>query len=411
MFVEKKSCRLCHGEKLEPFLDLGEQPLANAFLKREHFALERRYPLCVARCLSSGCGFVQLQHVVDPDELFSDYVYVSSTSPLFVKHFEDYADKMAERLDLKGVLTLDIGSNDGVLVKPLKNLGARALGVDPAAAIAKRASEAGLETIQGYFTENFARKLKAKRGEAKLITANNVFAHIDDLDDVALGVRALLSRDGLFVIEAPYLVDYLEKRLFDTTYHEHLSYIALRPLSAFFQRHEMHIVDVEKVETHGGSVRIMAAHKDSQFAESLAVDSMIREEEAKGLFRKETYDSFSRAVAENKKSLVALLADLKKKGKKIAGYGAPAKGNTLLNFMGIGPEVLEYIVDDNPLKQGLYSPGMHIPIESEGALRSNPPDFLLILAWNFAPSIMEKNKDFKARGGTFIIPVPTPTIV
>ena len=411
MFVEKKTCRLCGKGPLEKFFNLGLQPLANAFLAQEHFEKEKQYPLCVARCTNSVCGFVQLAYVVNPDELFSDYVYVSSTSPAFVRHFEEYASDMDRRVGLKGALTLDIGSNDGVLLKPLKALGARALGVDPAAAIAKRATESGLETIVGYFTEKFAKELKAARGEAKLITANNVFAHIDDLDDVMRGVQALLSRDGLFVIEAPYLVDYLEKKLFDTTYHEHLSYLSLRPLQLFFKKFGMHIVDVECVDTHGGSMRIMVAPDGSRFAESPTVAKLISEEETKGLYNPETYQKFTLQVFKNREALRTLLGGLKKEGKTIAGYGAPAKGNTLLNFMQVGTETLDYIVDENPLKQGLFSPGMHVPIVPASHMESHRPDYLLILAWNFAPSIMEKNKAFKDAGGQFIIPVPEAQIV
>lgn len=411
MFSEKKTCRLCGGTSLERFLDLGEQPLANAFLSRENFPKEKRYPLCIARCTNHECGFVQLAHVVDPEELFSDYVYVSSTSPSFVKHFEEYAESMAKRVDLKNALTLDIGSNDGILVKPLKKLGACALGIDPAEGIAERANKEGLETLTGYFTKEFAKKLAAERGEAILITANNVFAHIDDLDDVVRGVAALLSKKGLFVIEVPYLVDFLEKKLFDLTYHEHLSYIALRPLQAFFKRNAMRIVDVEKVSTHGGSVRIMVAHDDADFSESPIVGQMIKDEEKKGLYESDTYKKFADNIFENRTALRTLLSDLKKKGKKIAGYGAPAKGNTLLNFMDIGPDILEYIVDDNPLKQGLYSPGMHVLIAPPERLVEDPPDYLFILAWNFATPIMEKTKDFKTHGGKYIIPVPAARIV
>ncbi len=411
MFVEKKTCRLCHGTKLEAFLDVGEQPQANGFLAQKDFDREKYYPLCLMRCTNPDCGFVQLAHVVDPEILFSSYVYVSSTSPVFVKHFEEYAKSMVKRLDLSGALTLDIGSNDGVLLKPLKELGARALGIDPAEAIAREANEQGLETIVGYFGERFAKELVAKRGKAKLITANNVFAHIDDLDDVVLGVVTLLADDGLFVIEAPYLLDYLEKRLVDTTYHEHLSYLAVRPLQAFFKRHGMRIVDVEKVDTHGGSVRIMVAHQNAPLKETAVVGKMIGEEEAKGLDKPEVYQQFARDALENKRALRELLTGIKARGKKIAGYGAPAKGNTLLNFMQIGPDVLDYIVDDNPLKQGLYTPGMHIPVVSGTKLTESPPDYLLILAWNFAPSIIEKNGDFKKRGGEFIVPVPKPHIV
>ncbi len=409
--VEKKICRLCKSAALEPFLDLGEQPPANSFLKPEDFKSEVSFPLAVKRCTETNCGFVQLAHVVDPEILFANYVYVSSTSPVFVRHFEEYAQAMHERLNLKGALTLDIGSNDGVLVRPLKNLGAKALGVDPAKMIAEQATASGCETIHGYFSESFAKELAAKRTKAKLITANNVFAHIDDLDDVTLGVKALLAQDGLFAIEAPYLVDFIEKKLFDTVYHEHLSYLALRPLEAFFKRYDMRIVDVERVNTHGGSVRILVAHQDSPFTKTSTVDEMIKYEEKIGLHTPAIYRQFSDEVLKNKEALHSLLGALKKEGKKIAGYGAPAKGNTLLNFVQIDSQTLDYIVDDSPLKQGLFTPGTHIPVRGSAALTETPPDYLFILAWNFAESIMKKNDVFVQNGGKFIIPVPTPSII
>ena len=407
-YYERTTCRLCGNDSFATLIDLGAQPPANAFLAPETIGDEEHYPLHVVRCVDPECGFVQLKHVVDPEILFGEYVYVSSTSPVFVKHFENYAQSMDSRLGLEGALTLDIGSNDGILVRPLKALGAQALGVDPARAIAERATAEGLETLVGYFTESFAKYLTARRSHAKLITANNVFAHIDDLDEIMRGVRVLLARDGLFVIEAPYLLDYLDKNLYDTTYHEHLSYLAIKPLQKFFENFGMHIVDVDHVDSHGGSARIMVAHRDSDFTETPTVATMIRDEEKRS---SELFKKFAQAVGQNKESLTEMLGQFKQQGKKIAAYGAPAKGNTLLNFMQIGPETLDYIVDDNPLKQGLVSPGMHVPVVPSTALVSNPPDYLVILAWNFAPSIMEKNQDFAARGGKFIVPMPMPHVV
>lgn len=402
---------MCKTPDLERFLDLGKQPPANAFLNKEDFEKEQFYPLVVARCVNPACGFVQLAHVVDADELFADYLYVSSTSPVFVKHFVEYAGDMHRRLNLKDALTLDIGSNDGVLVKPLTELGARAMGVDPAKKIAEEATKQGYETIAGYFTEQFARDLAKERGKAKLITANNVFAHIDDLDEVMHGVVVLLSDDGLLTIEAPYLVDFIEKKYFDTVYHEHLSYLALRPLEAFFKTYGMHIVDIEKVDSHGGSARIMVALQKSNFEKASVVVEMIKEEERRGLHKPEVYRQFAQDIARIKEELTQLLSSLRREGKKIAGYGAPAKGNTLLNFMHIGPDILDYIIDDSPLKQGLYTPGMHIPVYGSMQLSHDKPDYLFILAWNFAESIMKKNEAFRAGGGKFIIPVPTPSIL
>lgn len=411
MVTEKTTCRICGASDLERLLDLSAQPAANAFLKRSDFTAEEYYPLILARCTNEACGFVQLAHVVDPQILFEDYLYVSSTSPVFVKHFEEYAARMDARLHLKDKLVVDIGSNDGILLRPFKALGAKVLGVDPAKKIAEAATKGGIETIIGYFTDTLAHQIVAKHGHAALITANNVFAHIDDLDEVTVGVRTLLAKDGLFTVEAPYLKTFIEKKLFDTIYHEHLSYLAVRPLQAFFKKHEMHIVDVEETDSHGGSVRIMVARNDSPFEETSIVAEMIQNEEDQGLHQNNIYRKFVEDIEENRHSLVALLSELKSTGKRIAGYGAPAKGNTLLNYMNIGADMLDYIVDDSPLKQGLYTPGMHIPVVSSASLHEDPPDYLFILAWNFADSIMGKNEDFRAHGGKFIVPVPTPRIV
>lgn len=408
MITANTHCRLCQSEDLEQFLDLGAQPPANAFLRKEDFSKEAIYPLRIGVC--RNCFFVQLMDIVDPDILFRNYLYVSSTSPVFVKHFEDYARFIDDRFHVKGGLVVDIGSNDGILLKPFQALGAKVLGIDPAHAIGEMATKEGVPTITGYFTEDVARDIVEKHGKAKAITANNVFAHIHDLDEVMRAVRVLLSEDGVFVIEAPYLVVFLENKLFDTVYHEHLSYIAITPLISFFAKYDMEIIGVETVATHGGSVRIMVGRKGVHQADPRVTEYTV-EEKTKGLQDLETYKKFATEVLENRRLLTALLGTLKKEGKRIAGYGAPAKGNTLLNFMHIGPDTVEYIIDDSPLKQGLFTPGMHIPVVSGLRLKAHHPDYLFLLAWNFADPIMKKNQEFVNKGGKFIIPVPVPRIV
>lgn len=408
MVTPNVACRLCKSECLEGFLDLGAQPPANAFLRKEDFPKEEYYPLRVGLCRS--CAFVQLMDIVDPDTLFRDYVYVSSTSSVFVKHFEEYAKFIDERFHVQNELVVDIGSNDGILLKPFKELGAVVLGIDPARSIAAKAASEGIETIPEFFTEKMAKEIAASHGNAKAITANNAFAHIHDLDEIMLGVAALLAKDGVFVVEAPYLVDFLEQRLFDTIYHEHLSYIAITPLVRFFKKFGMEIIDIEKVSSHGGSVRIMVARQGAHKV-SKQVAEYLKQEKNKKLDEFDTYKHFAEDVLENKRTLLDLLGKIKKEEKRIAGYGAPAKGNTLLNFMGIGTETLEYIVDDSPMKQGLFTPGMHISVVSAERLLSDRPDYLFILAWNFAESIMGKNKEFAKNGGKFIVPVPVPRIV
>lgn len=404
------SCRLCDSPNLRQFLDLGDQPPANAFIADRDIDSEERFPLRVAVC--TECGFVQLMHVVDPDILFRKYVYLSSTSPLFVKHFEEYAANVAEVLGgVKGKLAVDIGSNDGILLRPLRNLGANVLGVDPAVDIARKATEEGIETWPEYFGEEMGERIRGERGPASSITANNVFAHIHDLKNVLRGVAELLADDGIFVIEAPDLIVLLRDKLFDTVYHEHLSYISVRPLLPFFRRHGLRIFDVKDVTSHGGSLRIFVCRENGPYSETERLKKRIKKEEDMRIQDPLTFTQFAKEVNQIKVRLDDLLSGLRKEGKRIAGYGAPAKGNTLLNYFSIGPETLEYIVDDNPLKQGTLTPGMHIPVVSSDELHKRVPDYLLILAWNYAEAIMKKNESLAARGGRFIIPLPQPRVV
>ncbi len=408
--IQNTHCRLCKSPKLTQFLDLGDQPPANAFLAEKDFAREEKFPLRVAIC--EMCGFVQLAHVVHPDILFRAYVYVSSTSPIFVRHFEGYAQDVAETVGgMKDALAVDIGSNDGILLRPFQALGARVLGIDPAVAIAEKATEEGVETWPEYFGEELAKRILKERGAAKSITANNVFAHIHDLDNILKGVEALLSDDGVFVIEAPDLIVLLRDKLFDTVYHEHVSYISIRPLLPFFSSHGLRIFDVKDVESHGGSLRIFACHEKGRYATTERLAARIKKEEDLRTQEPETYQAFAKEVDGIKTELTRMLCDLRKDGKRVAGYGAPAKGNTLLNYFGIGPELVEYIVDDSPFKQGLFTPGTHIPVTSSSALQEKTPDHLLILAWNYAEPIMKKCEPYHAKGMQFIVPLPSPRIV
>ncbi len=371
---------------------------------------EEFFPLDVNLCLA--CHFLQLGHVVSPRVLFQNYLYVSSTSPVFVAHFKDYARSVVRKLSLpKGSLVIDIGSNDGILLKPMKTLGMRVVGVEPAGSIARRATRDGIPTISQFFTPELARTIRARYGSASVISANNVFAHIDNLDDVLRGVDALLDARGALVIEAPYLVDFFEKNYFDLVYHEHLSYISIGPLLGLFQRFAMEVFDVEKTDVHGGSVRIWVQKRGGPRAISPGVGRFLALEKKRKLDSVDTYTSFAQRVLQNKVALLELLTGLKQKDKDIAAYGAPAKGNTLLNYFGIGTDYLDFVVDDSPLKQGLFTPGRHIPVVGMDVLRNKPPAYLLILAWNFAAPIMKKLSWYKEGGGKFILPVPSPKVL
>lgn len=404
-------CRVCRSKNLTKVIILSPNPLANAFVAKDKVDIEENfYPLDVYFC--NNCSFLQLGHVVAPEVLFGNYVYVSSTSKVFVRHFEDFAKSVFEKFGLTSrSLVIDIGSNDGILLKPFKDLGSRVLGIEPAVKIAKVAKDNGIDTIPYFFSIPLARKIVKDKGNASVVTATNVFAHIDDLDEVINGLKILLDKDGVFIMEAPYLIDFIEKRYFDLVYHEHLSYWAVRPLITLFKRFNMKVFDVKKVAAHGGSIRVFVAKEESRHEIQKSVGEFLDKEKKIRLSNIDTYVDYNKTILENKVALMRLLAELKIKGNKIAGYGAPAKGNTLLNFFAIGPEILDYIVDDSPWKQGLYSPGRKIPVISSQKMYENPPDYLLILAWNFAESIIENNKEFRKRGGRFILPVPKPKVI
>src|SRR3989344_7791271 len=389
------SCQFCKSKNLKKVLDLGVTPPANSFLKKSELKnKEYKFPLQVFFC--KNCHLLQLGHVVNPEILFKDYVYTSSTSPVFIKHFEDYAKKVFDRFHLnRNSFVIDIGSNDGILLKPFKSLGTKILGVDPAENLATKAIMEGIPTLPKFFDSNLAQEIVDNAGQADIVTANNVFAHIRDLDEITSGVKVLLRDNGVFIFEVAYLGDFIEKNYFDTVYHEHLFYHSISPLDKFFKRHEMAIFDVEKVPTHGGSIRVFVKKISSKYKISDSVQKMIKDEIKRGLGKEKTYLAFSENVEKNKKTLISLLKNLKSQGKIIVGYGAPAKGNTLLNYFGIDTKFLHYIVDDSPLKQGLYTPGTHIPVVPSETLSKNPkPEYILILAWNFAESIMEKLSEY-----------------
>ncbi len=404
-------CRLCKSKNLKKVLDFGESPPANSFLKKNQLNdAEDFFPLIVNFC--THCGQLQLSHVVSPEILFRNYVFVSSTSRVTVAHFEEYATSAFSKLKLRrGDLVVDIGSNDGVLLKPFKKLGANVLGVDPARNVALRATKQGIPTLPHFFTVKIAKQIAQKYGRAKVITANNVFAHINDLDEIVYAVYELLDKEGSFIIEAPYNIDLLEKNLFDIVYHEHLSYVSIRPLDRFFKSFGMQIFDIVKTPVHGGSVRVFVKMTGAKYKRNKAVQKFLTLEKRRKLGEINTYHVFANHIQENKIKLLTLLSKLKREHKTIAGYGAAAKTTTLLHFFDIGQGTLDFIVDDSPYKQGLFTPGKHIPVVAPKEIYTRKPDYLLILAWNFADSIMKMHDTYKKMGGKFIIPVPTPKVI
>jgi SAM-dependent methyltransferase len=370
---------------------------------------EERFPLDLFFC--QDCKHLQLLDVVDPLVLFRDYVYVSGTSPVFVKHFQDYVDTLSKRFGLgKGAHVTEIGSNDGTMLRMFQQKGMSVLGIDPAVEIARAATASGVKTLPELFSTSLAKKLSAE-SRSDLIVANNVFAHIDDLTDVVGGVRTLLKQSGAFVFEVSYLLDVVEKTLFDTIYHEHLCYHSVIALKTFFARNGMELFDAERVGSHGGSLRGYAQLTGGPNAVSPHVAELEALERQHGLDKAETFRRFAAKIEGLKVELSSLLKKLKAEGKQIAGYGAPAKATTLMHHFGLGPEFVDFIVDDSPLKQGLYSPGLHIPVLPAASIAERKPDYLLVLAWNFADSIIGKLKDYSAGGGKFIVPVPSVKVI
>lgn len=410
-YVRRGSCRLCDGAALVNVFSLAPTPLANAFVTRTDLGkAQQRYPLDIFFCES--CGHVQLLDVIDPVVLYEHYVYVSGTSPVFVKHFKEYADYVtASFLPPRDGLVVDIGSNDGTLLRFFKEGGRRILGVDPAREITDQARASGIPTIVEFFTPALAARIREEHGPASVITSNNVIAHIDDLAAVMQGIRHLLAADGVFVFEVSYLADVVEKTLFDTIYHEHLDYHSVGPLVGFFSRCGLELIEAERVDTHGGSLRGVVQRKGGPRAVGSSVARALAQEKALELDQPATFRDFAAHIETLKTELIGLLKKLKAEGKRIAGFGAPAKTTTLMYHFGLEPGMIDFIVDDSPLKQGHFTPGMHIPVVPTQQLYERRPDYAVILAWNFAEPIMAKHAAFREGGGRFIIPLPKVRVV
>ncbi len=402
-------CRACDSSNLLLFLQLGPTPVPNGFLKAYHrHRAEKFYPLDV--CFCQDCGLVQLAHVVSPKVMFKNYVYIPSTSETMRKHFAGLAKNAIEKTNAKkGELVVDIGSNDGTLLKVFKSLGVKILGVDPAENLAKKANQEEVETICALFTKELASKIKKKYGPAKIITATNVVAHVHDLHDFLEGIKTLLSGEGMLIAEFPYLIDLIEKVEFDTIYQEHLSYFSITPFEKLLKKHDLYLVDVQRLPVHGGSVRVFVSKKPKN--SSQRVKKLLQLEKKKGILSSQTYLKFRRKIDKVRHELVQLLWRLRLENKQIVGYGASAKGNIILNYCRIGPETLDYIVDSIPYKQGKFTPGMHIPIFPELKLLKDQPDYTLLLAWNFADEIIKKQTEYRKKGGKFILAIPKLTIV
>jgi len=403
-------CRYCGSTRLVQFLSLGEQPPSNSFLRPDQLALERRYPLDVYLC--EGCSLVQLLDVVPSSEIFNDYLYLASSSKALKAHYAALAGQVTERFGLRaGDVVVDIGCNDGVLLSGYPLAGLQRVGVEPSK-VADYAEAAGFKVVRGFFGPNAADEIVVTYGKAKVVTATNVFPHVDDIGSFTDGVPRLLADDGIFIIEASYLVDLIEQTLFDTIYHEHLCYLSLTPMVPFFARHGLQIFHVERVPfgASGPALRVWAQKTGGPHPTQPTVARMLADEETWGVSRLPRYQAYTAQVESVKRDLLALIAQARATGAVVGGYGAPAKGNTLLNYMGLDAKTIVCIAETNPIKQGLLTPGSHIPVVSEEEFLRIMPAYALLLTWNYLDFFI-KNSGYLQAGGRFIVPLPTPRIV
>ncbi len=403
-------CIVCGNTNVELFLDLGSTPLANKFLSKEKLGQpEPSFPLRVGFCHS--CHHVQLTEAVPPGAMFDDYLYISSASDTLKAHLFDISDIVVKRFHLGPKdLVVDIGCNDGTLLSGFKRHGVKLLGVDPAQNLAVFTEKLGIPRHVGFFNSATAKELVAKYGHASAMTATNTFPHIPALQDFVKGISLMLAPGGVFVIEAHYLIDILDQGAFDTVYHEHVSYWALGPMRRLFEQHGMEIVNAERVPLHHGQLRV-SVQRQGEGKVQPAVREILEMEDRRGLNNFETFKAFSRDVQRIKSELTKTISDLRQAGKRVVGYGAPAKGNTLLCFLDLGTDKLDYIADKSPLKQGLYTPGLHVPVVPPERLLADQPDYVLLLAWNFVDEILAQQAEYHKRGGKFIIPVPRVRII
>jgi len=399
------TCRTC-GASTRPFLDLGASPLSNAFLRAGQLSqVEPFYPLTVYIC--PGCFLVQLPRTELPARIFADdYAYFSSYSDSWLAHARKYCTEMTPRLGLTARShVVEIASNDGYLLQYFLADGLRVLGIEPAANVAEVARGKGIETLTMFFGAETARQIAEARGAADLLVGNNVLAHVPDINDFVEGLRILLAPGGTITMEFPHVLQLILQNQFDTIYHEHFSYLSLAGVQRVFREYGLALVDVEELPTHGGSLRIFAQHSGAGNV-SPRVEEIVQKERAFGLERLDTYEAFASRVQGVKRKLLSFLIRAKEEGARVAGYGAPAKGNTLLNYCGVRSDLVEYTVDRNPHKQGLYLPGTRIPVYAPDRIRQTMPDYLLILPWNLRDEVMEQMAGIRAWGGQFVVPIP-----
>jgi 2-polyprenyl-3-methyl-5-hydroxy-6-metoxy-1,4-benzoquinol methylase len=404
-------CRFCKTELHHTFVDLGMSPLCESFLRPEQVnQMESFYPLHVFVC--DQCFLVQLEEFVSPDKIFTEYAYFSSYADSWLEHSRRYTEQMVDRFNLTGKsLVVELASNDGYLLQYFVRKNVPVLGIEPAANVARVAVEKKVPTLVKFFGERLARELAAEGKQADLLLGNNVLAQVPDLCDFVAGMKVLLKPLGVLTMEFPHLLQLIDGNQFDTIYHEHFSYFSFLTAEKIFAAHGLVLFDVEELPTHGGSLRIFGRHRedDSKLVSSRVVELKAREEAA-GLACLDSYRSFAEKVKNTKRQLLECLIRAKQQGKSIVGYGAPGKGNTLLNYCGVGTDFIDYTVDRNPYKHGQFTPGTHIPIYPPERIRETRPDYLLILPWNLKNEIIQQMGHIREWGGKFIVPIPEATI-
>lgn len=406
---KNSTCRYCGSARLTQILSLGDQPPSNSFVRQEAVAREERFPLDVYVC--EACALVQLLDVVPAETIFDDYLYLSSSSGALKRHYAALAQQLTERFGLKdGDLVVDIGCNDGILLHGYQRSGLVKLGVEPSQ-VAKIARDSGLEVERAFFSPAVARRIVGRRGPAAVVTATNVFAHVDDMHAFVEGLEPLLGARGVFVVEASYVLDVIDQTLFDTIYHEHLCYLSLTPMVPFLARHGLEVFDVARVPfgASGPAFRVFVQRRGGPHAVEPSVAACLDAERRWGVAEMDTYRQFASRVERLRAQALDLLADVRRSGARLGGYGAPAKGNTLLNFFQLTADTIPFIAETNALKQGLLTPGSHIPIISEEEFLTRMPECALLLSWNYLEFFLEKS-DYIRRGGRFLVPLPAPRL-
>lgn len=410
--IRTPQCRFCDHPLEQTFVDLGMSPLSNAYLSSDRLQnAEKFYPLHTYVC--SNCWLVQLEEFESPSEIFSNYAYFSSYSATWLRHAQDYTEKMIARFGFNQTSqVIEIASNDGYLLQYFQQQGISVLGIEPAANVAEVAINKGIPSLVKFFGVDTAKELSAQGKQADLLLGNNVLAHVPDLHNFVEGMKIILKESGVITMEFPHLLQLIQQQQFDTIYHEHFSYLSLITVLEIFAAHHLKIFDVEELLTHGGSLRIYACHdaEDSyQLTERLLV--LKQKEIALGLAEIEIYQEFAAQVMATKRELLRCLIDLKQQRKTIVGYGAAAKGNTLLNYCGIRGDFLEYVCDRSPHKQGLFLPGTHLPIQPPEKIAETKPDYVLILPWNIRDEVISQLDYVRSWGGKFIIPIPQVELI